>query len=203
MKVNAFSFSPYVVIWSFRSGNNITVLKNSSKFKHILVTGSHFLGFPNGSADKESCNAGDTGGTSSIPGSGRSSGEGNGNPLLYSCLGNSMEEEPGRLQSKGLQRGGHNWVIKELNATKHYIYFMCTTLYLNFCPNFSPLTTKSLISITIQSTSFIHIVLPTPIPFGHHYSALCIYVFICSIYLDSTYNWASLVAQRLKRLLGM
>ena len=33
-------------------------------------------------------NAGDL---SSIPGLGRSSGEGNGNPLQYSCLGNSMD----------------------------------------------------------------------------------------------------------------
>ena len=32
---------------------------------------------------ESSCNAGDAG---SVPGSGRSSGEGNGNPLLYSCL---------------------------------------------------------------------------------------------------------------------
>ena len=34
------------------------------------------------------CNAGDP---ASIPGSGRSSGEGNGNPLLYSCLENPMD----------------------------------------------------------------------------------------------------------------
>ena len=40
---------------------------------------------------KESaCNAGDQG---SIPGSGKSSGEGNGNPLQYSCLENSMDRE--------------------------------------------------------------------------------------------------------------
>ena len=32
---------------------------------------------------------------------GRSPGEGNGNPLQYSCLGNSMDEEPGGLQSMG------------------------------------------------------------------------------------------------------
>ena len=45
-------------------------------------------GFPGGSDGKESsCNAGDTG---SIPGSKRSPGKGNGNPLQYSCLGNSM-----------------------------------------------------------------------------------------------------------------
>ena len=41
---------------------------------------------------KESaCNAGDTGDVGSIPESGRSPGEGNGNPLQYSCLENSMD----------------------------------------------------------------------------------------------------------------
>ena len=55
---------------------------------------------------KESAyNAGDPG---SIPGSGRSPGEGNGNPLLYSCLGNPWTEGPGRLQSMGSQRIRHN-----------------------------------------------------------------------------------------------
>ena len=43
-------------------------------------------GFPNSSVDKESaCSAEDLG---SIPGLGRSPGEGNGNPLQYSCLEN-------------------------------------------------------------------------------------------------------------------
>ena len=45
--------------------------------------------FPGGSDGKESaCNAGDPG---SMPGSERSLGEGNGNPLRYSCLGKPME----------------------------------------------------------------------------------------------------------------
>ena len=44
----------------------------------------------------------------SIPGSGRSSGEGNGNLLQYPCLENPMDGEPGRLQSMGSQRVGHN-----------------------------------------------------------------------------------------------
>ena len=45
-------------------------------------------GFLGGSASKESaCNEGDSG---LIPGSGRSRGEGNGNPLQYSCLKNPM-----------------------------------------------------------------------------------------------------------------
>ena len=49
-------------------------------------------GFPNGSAVKESAgNAGDTGDTGSIPECGRYSGGGNGSPLQYSCLENSMD----------------------------------------------------------------------------------------------------------------
>ena len=47
------------------------------------------MGFPSGSEVKASAsNAGDRG---SIPGSGRSPGEGNGNPLQYSCLENPMD----------------------------------------------------------------------------------------------------------------
>ena len=47
------------------------------------------MGFPGGSDDKESaCSAGDLG---SIPGSGRSPGEGDGYPLQYSCLENPMD----------------------------------------------------------------------------------------------------------------
>ena len=58
-----------------------------------------FLGFPCGSESKESaCNAREPG---SIPGLGRSSGEGKGYPLWYSCLENPWTEEPGRLQSMG------------------------------------------------------------------------------------------------------
>ena len=49
-----------------------------------------FLGFPGSSDSKESaCNSGSLG---SIPGSERSPGEGNGNPLQYSCLENSMDK---------------------------------------------------------------------------------------------------------------
>ena len=47
------------------------------------------MGFPGGSEVKASaCNAGDL---VSIPGLGRSPGEGNGNPLQYSCLENPMD----------------------------------------------------------------------------------------------------------------
>ena len=55
------------------------------KFNYNVHT---YMGFSGGSAGKESsCNAGDLG---SIPGLGRSPGEGNGYPLQDSCLKNSM-----------------------------------------------------------------------------------------------------------------
>ena len=64
---------------------------------------SHLL---SGSDGKEStCNAGDPG---SIPWSRRFPGEGNSNPLQYSCLENFIEE-PGGPQSLELQRVGHDW----------------------------------------------------------------------------------------------
>ena len=53
-------------------------------------------------------NAGDIRDMGSIPGSGRSPRGGHGNPLQYSFLENPMEE-PGWLQSVGLQRIWHNW----------------------------------------------------------------------------------------------
>ena len=51
-----------------------------------------YRGFPGGSAIKNlSDNAGDARDAGSIPGLGRSHGEGKGNPLQYSCLENSMD----------------------------------------------------------------------------------------------------------------
>ena len=75
-----------------------------TKIPHVMVGVVKIWGFPGSSDGKESaCNAGDQ---SSIPGLGRSSGEGNGNPLQYSFLENSTTEKPGRLQFMGLQRVG-------------------------------------------------------------------------------------------------
>ena len=50
----------------------------------------HFLSFFQGEGKASACNKGDPG---SISGSGRSPGEGNGNPLQYSCLDNPMDGE--------------------------------------------------------------------------------------------------------------
>ena len=62
------------------------------------------------SVGKESvCNAGDLG---SIPGLGRSPGEGNGNPLQYSCLENPMDRGAWQAIVHGVTRVGHDLVTK-------------------------------------------------------------------------------------------
>ena len=64
-----------------------------------------YMDFPGGSYGKEStCNTGDVG---SIPGSGRSPGEGNGNQ--YSCLGNPMDRG-----TMGSQRVRQDLMTKQL-----------------------------------------------------------------------------------------
>ena len=64
-------------------------------------------GFPGGSVVKNlPANAEDVG---SVPGSGRSPGEGNGNPLKYSCLGNPMD--------RGAWWATVHGVAKELDTT--------------------------------------------------------------------------------------
>ena len=66
----------------------------------------HFQGFPGSSESKKfACNTGDPG---SIPRLGRFPGEGNGYPLSILAWTFPWTEEPGGLQSMGLQRVGHD-----------------------------------------------------------------------------------------------
>ena len=68
------------------------------------------MGFPHSSVSKESaCNAGDPG---LIPGSGRSPGEGNGNPFQYPCLENPMDRGAWKATVHGVARVGHDLVTK-------------------------------------------------------------------------------------------
>ena len=53
-------------------------------------------------------NAGDVGDAVSVPRSGKSPGEGNGNPLQCCCLENPRDGEPGGLPSMGSHRVGHD-----------------------------------------------------------------------------------------------
>ena len=88
------------------AGDPVRFLGREDMLEKGLATHCGILGFPGGSAGKEStCSAGDLG---SIPGLGRSPGEGNSYPLQYSGLKNPMDREPGGLQSTGLQRVGHD-----------------------------------------------------------------------------------------------
>ena len=82
------------------------VFNNLHRLGVGVVTLFIYLAFLGGSDGKESaCSAG---GPGSVLGSGRSTGEGNGNPLQYPCLGNPMIQEPGGLQSMGLQGVKHD-----------------------------------------------------------------------------------------------
>ena len=69
------------------------------------------MGFPSGlEGTAFACSVGDPG---SIHGLGRSPGEGNGNPLRYSCWKIPRTEESEGLQSMGLQRVGHDLVSEQ------------------------------------------------------------------------------------------
>ena len=64
-----------------------------------------YLGLPWCLSSKEStCNAGASGDLGSIPGSGRSPGEGNGNPLQYSCLENPTDRGAWQARVHGVAR---------------------------------------------------------------------------------------------------
>ena len=77
--------------------------------KVFLLADLHFC-FPRSSVGKESAsNAGDPG---SIPGSGRSPGEGNGNPLQYSCLENPMDWGTWQATVHGVTGVRHDLVNK-------------------------------------------------------------------------------------------
>ena len=87
-----------------RNGNtgqwNLNVDSNNKKSTHAQ-TGSG-LGFPAGSVDKEStCSSGDA---ELILQSGRCPGEGNGNPLQYSCLGNPKDRGAWRATVHGVAK---------------------------------------------------------------------------------------------------
>ena len=77
------------------------------KKQNPLEYGSQ-MGLPRWLTDEESaCNARDV---RSIPGSGRSPGAGNGNPLQYSCLGNPMDRKSPACYGP--------WGHKELDMTE-------------------------------------------------------------------------------------
>ena len=108
----------------------LPVLQSSFPLAIYFTHDSIYMGFPGGSVVKNlPANAGVSG---LIIGSGRSCGEGNGNLLQYSCLGNPMERRAYRLQSMGSQRVRYNLATTKciyINAT----FSICPTLSFPFC----------------------------------------------------------------------
>ena len=107
------------------------------------------MAFHNGSLGKES--AGSVEDTGSIPGSGRSPGEGSGNPLQYSTWKILRTEDPGGLQSMGLQRTGHD------RATNTFTFSILERTFLTSVHNrhYSDIQVKSCLSVTETPLWFI------------------------------------------------
>ena len=100
--------SSFTYCWSL-AWRILSITLLACEMSSIVQQFEHSLGFPGGSDSKES--AWNAGGLGSVPGSVWSPGEGNGNPLWYSHLENSMDGA-----------GYSPWDCKELEATEQLTY---------------------------------------------------------------------------------
>ena len=89
---------------------------------------SQWEGFPGGSEVKAS--ASNTGDLGSIPGSGRSPGEGNGNPLQYSCLENPMDGGAWWATVHGVAKSRTRLSYLTLNYTD-FLYPQIVNIYIS------------------------------------------------------------------------
>ena len=113
LKLHSIKYLPFaLLIWEFMIESTSVWLLSSHTPEivcqpHCITPTLRLLRWLSG---KESaCQAGDP---HSMPGLGRYPGEGNSNPLQYSCLESLWTEEPGGLQSVGSQRVRHHWGTK-------------------------------------------------------------------------------------------
>ena len=96
------NFSASGCLWNHYWFTLQTELPHTNTNTFVLASHNSTLGFPGGSEGKDfACSMENQG---SIPGSGRSLGKGNGNPLQYSCLENSMGEEAWQVTVHGLAK---------------------------------------------------------------------------------------------------
>ena len=83
-------------------------------------------------------NTGHLGDTGSIPGSGRSPGEGNGNPLQYSCLENPMDKGAWRATADKIEKSQTRQ--KDVRGDKEEYFIIVLVIYCFVTtPNFSSL----------------------------------------------------------------
>ena len=101
-----------------------TVTPTHNIHTSFFLSSSYFGGFPCSSVGKES--AYHTGDLGSIPWSGRSPGEGNGNPLQYYCLENPMDRGAWQAIVHGVARVGHDLATKPNHHYSKYLLYINT-----------------------------------------------------------------------------
>ena len=93
--------------------------RKNFRYRYIVTNTYIFIqGFPSGSVVRNSL--ANAGGVSLIPGSERSPGEGNGNSLQYSCLGNPMDRGVWRATVGGIVEESD--MTQQLNKNNVYIH---------------------------------------------------------------------------------
>ena len=111
------------------------------------------VGFPGGSDGKVSaCNAGDPG---SIPGGGRSPGEGNGTPLQYSCLENPMDGGAWKAAVHGVaqSRTWLKWPSSSSSSMTQRMKCKCSGLVVKVLPSLLFMFCLASLSVTPQEGS--------------------------------------------------
>ena len=142
-------------------------------WKNVYQVFCPFWGLPWWLSGKEpTCNAGDT---DSMPGLERSSGEGNCNPLQYSCLGNPVD--------KGAWWATVHEVAKESDATYQVN------------SNNSPLSVGLFVSLLLSCMSYLHVLEIKPL-------SVASFAYFLPFYSLSIYFVDSLLCKSFKVLLG-
>ena len=101
------------------------------------------MGFPGGSDGEESaCSVGHPG---SIPGSGRSPGEGNGNPLQYFSLENLMDRGAWQIIFHGVTRVRHHLAMNTLGVEGAIAWHLCAA----HSPGYRPMTADPVTALVL------------------------------------------------------
>ena len=115
---------------SFSSYCRISDISKYGKYREMgrefFLLSPSYGAFPDGSVVKNPpANAGDARDTGSIPGLGRSPGEGNGNPLQYSCLENPMDRGAWQAAVHGVARSQTR--LKRLSSRAVWVHLTKST----------------------------------------------------------------------------
>ena len=127
MSERVFSNIHCMFVWGNKE-DSTTIAKISGHFTHEKKKWFQIY------TKDSTCNTGDL---CSIPGLGRSSGEGNGNPLQYSCLGNPMDRAAWRVTVHGVEKS----------------QTMTGDLACKFCLNFGSVSIKTETSVISKGLS--------------------------------------------------